>query len=136
MIPYNDLIQSYCKALKANDYQGMMRLFSKDAKVFSYIAGEQSAPEFYQYLFKTTRRTKVELKNIFIGLENKTTVAAYLSLEGAQNGNVAIQNTAADIFEFNSENKIIALRLIIDKLPLKKTPTDDNMANAMIPSNC
>lgn len=125
MIPYNGIIQAYCKALKMNDYQGMMSLFSKDAKVFSYIAGEQSAPEFYQYLFKTTRRTKVELKNIFIGLENKTTVAAYLYLEGVRNEKDAMQTTAADIFEFNSENKIIALRLIVDRLPLKKTLTAD-----------
>lgn len=132
MIPYNDIIQSYCNALKANDYQGIMSLFSKDAKVFSYIAGEQSAPEFYQDLFKTTRRTKVELKNIFIGLENKTTAVAYLYLEGVLNEKDAIQNTAADIFEFNSENKIIALRLIIDKLPLKKTLTDDGTVNAKL----
>ena len=116
---YNDIIQSYCKALKTNDYQTMISLFSKDAKVFSYIAGEQSAPEFYQNLFKMSRRTKVELKNIFIELNNKTTVAAYIYLEGVRNEKDAIQNTAADIFEFNSENKIIKLRLIVDKDPLK-----------------
>ncbi|HBL98836.1 TPA: hypothetical protein DDZ86_04300 [Candidatus Dependentiae bacterium] len=124
MILYNDIIQSYCKALKANDYNVMISLFSKDATVFSFFAGEKSAAEFFQNLFKTSRRTKVELKNMFIGLENKSTVAAYIYLEAVWNEKFALQFEAVDIFEFNSENKITTLRIILDTYPLRKLQTD------------
>ncbi len=124
MTAYNDIIQSYCKALKANDYQTMISLFSEDAKVFMpFFAGEKPAPEFFQNLFKTSRRTKVELKNMFIGVENKTTVAAYIYLQEK------IGFEAVDIFEFNSENKITTLRIILDTYPLRKLQTDAEKIN-------
>lgn len=72
MITYKDIIESYCHALKANDYQEMIRLFAEDAKVFSFFTGEKPAPAFFQNLFSTSRRTNVELKNMFIGTENKS----------------------------------------------------------------
>lgn len=117
---YKDIIQSYCRAVKANDYQAMISLFSKDARVFSFFAGEKSAPEFFQNLFKTSRRTTVELKNLFIGVDNKLTLAAYVYLEAIWNEKFALQFEAVDLFEFNAENKITTLRIILDTYPLRK----------------
>lgn len=132
MIRYNDIIQSYCKALKANDYPVMISLFSKDAKIFSFFAGEKPAPEFYQNLFKTSRRTKVELKNMFIGLENKQTVAAHIYLESLWNEKFTLQIEAVDIFEFDSENKITTLRIILDTYPLRKLQKDAETVNGKL----
>lgn len=119
MTLYHGIIQSYCEALKANDYQAIISLFSKNAKVFSFFAGEKPAPEFFQNLFKTSRRTRVDLKNMFIGLENKSTIAAYVYLEAIWNEKFELQFEAVDIFEFNSENKITTLRIILDTYPLR-----------------
>jgi hypothetical protein len=118
MILYNGTIQSYCTALRMNDYHAMIDLFSKDARVFSYFAGEKPATEFFHNLFKTSRRTKVELKNIFIG-ENAI-VAAYIHLEAIWNEKSAMQFEAVDIFEFDAEHKIKMLRIILDTYPLRK----------------
>ena len=57
MISYNDIIQSYCNALLENDYQIMIDLFSRNARVFGALAGEKPVPEFYQNLFKASNRT-------------------------------------------------------------------------------
>ena len=103
----------------------MISLFAKNAKVFSFFAGEKSAPEFFQNLFKTSRRTKVELKNMFIGVENKPTVAAYIYFEAVWNEKFTLQFEAVDMFEFNSENKITTLRIILDTYPLRKLQADD-----------
>ena len=125
---YNDIIQSYCQALLANDYQLMISLFSKDAKIFmSFFAGEKPAPEFFQNLFKTSRRTNVELRTMFIGLENKPTIAAYICLaeeKAMGNKKIVQQVEAVDIFEFDSENKITTLRIILDTYPLRKLQAD------------
>jgi len=115
---YCDCIQTYCTALKTNDYHTIIGLFSKDATVFSYFAGETSAPKFFENLFKTSRRTNVELKNLFIG-ENAT-IAAYIHLEAIWNNKIVIQFEAVDIFEFDAEHKIKTLRIILDTYPLRK----------------
>ncbi len=132
MIRYNDIIQSYCKALKANDCQTMISLFSKDAKVFSFLAGKQPVPQFYQNLFKTSHRTKVEPKNIFVELENKPTVAAYIYLEAVWKEKFMVQFEAVDIFEFNSENKITTLRIIMDTYPLRKLQAEPEAINKTV----
>lgn len=124
MTPYSDILQSYCLALLANDYQTMISLFSKNAKVFSFFAGKKSAPEFFQNLFKTSRRTKVELKNIFIEFENKPIVAAYICLESVWNEKAVLKFECVDIFEFDHENKITTLRIILDTYPLRKLQAD------------
>ena len=115
MTSYSDIIKSYCNALQTNDYQAIINLFAKDAKIFSLFAGEKSAKEFFQNLFKTSRRAKVELKNTFIGVENKQTVAACIYLEEVRNEKIAPPLEAIDIFEFNAENKITKLRIILNR---------------------
>jgi len=120
MTLYKDIIQVYCHALQENDYQAMIGLFSKEAKVFSFFAGEKSAPEFFQNLFKTSRRTNIELKNMFIGVKNKQTVAAHVYLEAIWNEKFTVQFDAVDIFEFDAENKITMLKIILDTYPLRK----------------
>jgi 5-hydroxyisourate hydrolase-like protein (transthyretin family) len=118
MSPYNTIIQTYCLALKLNDYPTLIKLFSKDAYVCSFFAGQKPAPEFFHNLFKTSKRTKVELKNIFIGENN--TIAAYIHLESIWNEKYTIQFEAVDIFEFNAEHKIKTLKIILDTYPLRK----------------
>ena len=132
MTLYSDIIQSYCTALKANDYQAIISLFSKDAKVFSFFAGEKMAPEFFQSLFKISRRAKVELKNLFIGVENKSIVAAYIYLEVIRDEKFSLQFEAVDIFEFNAENKITTQRIIMDTYPLRKLLADAETANTKL----
>ncbi|KKR96864.1 MAG: hypothetical protein UU47_C0006G0025 [candidate division TM6 bacterium GW2011_GWE2_41_16] len=105
----------------------MISLFSEDAKVFSFLVGEKSAPKFYQNLFKTSRRTQVELKNMFIG-ENKITAAAYLDIVAVRDEKFTVQFEAVDMFEFNAENKITTLRIIMDTYPLRKLQNDCDTA--------
>jgi limonene-1,2-epoxide hydrolase len=113
-----NIIQQYCRALQTNDYHAMIGLFSQDAKVISYFTGEKPAAEFFCNLFKTSRRTTVELKNLFI--DGNATIAAYVHLEAIWNEKSVIQFEAVDIFEVNSENKITTLRIILDTYPLRK----------------
>lgn len=124
MTLYNSIIQSYSKALLVNDYQAMIGLFSSEAKVFGALAGEKPVPEFYQNLFKASSRTKVELKNMFITSGVKPSVAAYLYIEAVRSEGFIIKFECVDIFEFNSENKITTLRIIMDTYPFRKMLAD------------
>lgn len=114
------IIKTYAQALRDNDYQTITCLFSKNAKIFSFLAGEKSPPDFFQNLFENSRRTKLEIKNILFDLDNKKTVAAYIYLEAVWNKQLTLQFEAVDIFEFDRENKIKTLKIILDTYPIRK----------------
>jgi hypothetical protein len=120
MKPLENVIRIYGQALKDNDYQTMNSLFSKDAKVFSFFAGEKSPLDFFQNLFENSHRTKVEIKNILFDLYNKKIAAAYIYLEAIWNKQSTIKFEAVDIFEFDQENKIKNLKIILDTYPIRK----------------
>ena len=117
---YENIIKFYTQALKDNNYQKIIDLFSKDAKVFSILSGEHPPSIFFQDLFRNTRRNKVEIKNIFLDLNNKKMMAAYIYLEAIWNNQSTIQFEAVDIFEFDQEDKIKYLRTILDTHLIRK----------------
>ena len=114
------IINTYAQALKDNDYQTMISLFSREAKIFSFLAGEKSPPDFFKNLFENSYRTRVEIKNILFDSDNKRTVAAYICLEAIWKKQSTIQFEAVDIFEFDRENKIKTLKIILDTYPIRK----------------
>lgn len=116
---YENIIKIYAKALKDNDYQSIIDLFSKKAKIFSLLAGEKSPSDFFLDLFAKSCRNKVEIKNIFFDSKNQTTVAAYIYLEAVLKNKCSIQLEVVDIFEFDAENKIKILKIILDTYPIR-----------------
>lgn len=113
-----NLLQAYCKALEQNNYDSILGLFSKGAKVFSYLAGEKTPEEFYKNLFENSTRTRVELKNIFLSPDHKT-IAAYLYIEAVRNKKIHVNFEAVDIMEINLENKIKSIQVIMDTHPIR-----------------
>jgi len=114
-----NIIKSYARALKDNDYPAIMQLFSKDAKIFSFQVGEQPPSTFFQNLFENSSRNKVEVKNILFDVANTKIAAAYIHLEAMWNKKYPIEFEAVDIFEFDSENKINMLKIILDTYPIR-----------------
>jgi hypothetical protein len=113
MEPLESVIKIYGQALKDNDYQTIISLFSEDAKVFSLFAGEKSPSVFFQNLFECSHRTKVEIKNIFFDPHDEKIAAAYIYMEAMRNQHV-IQAEAVDVFKFDHENKIKRLKIFLD----------------------
>lgn len=116
---YNNVIQCYAQALQKNDYPGIVKLFSKKAKIFSFLAGEQKPKIFFQNLFKNSFRRCVEIRNIFFDANNKKMAAVYLHLDAVLNQKHAIIFDAVDLFEFDSQYKIKTLKIILDTHPIR-----------------
>ena len=119
MITQENSITSYAKALKDNDYKAMVTLFTRDAKVFSFLAGEQSPSKFFKSLFENSTRSKVEVKNVFYDIKNDHMAAAYLHLVAMWNKKYPIEFDAVDIFEFDLNNKIKVLKIVLDTYPIR-----------------
>ena len=119
MRKHEEIIRLYAQALKDNDYQAIVDLFSKNARVFSFQFGEKSPPDFFRGLFENSCRNKVEIKNIFFDSKNRKMIAAYIHLEAVLYNKYPIQFEAVDIFEFDVENKIKALKIVLDTYPVR-----------------
>ena len=117
---FENIIRIYGRALKDNDYETMVGLFSDDAKVYSFQAGEKSPLDFFKNLFESSDRTKVEIKSILFDLQNRKIVAAYIYIESIWNKQSTIPFEAVDIFEFDLDDKIKSLRIILDTYPIRK----------------
>lgn len=115
----NNIIRTYAQTLENNDYQAIINLFSKDARIFSFQEGEQSPSAFFQNLFENSSRGKVEIKNVFFDVKNEKIIAAYIYLKVMWNKKDTIEFEAVDIFEFDSENKIKELKIILDTYPIR-----------------
>jgi hypothetical protein len=119
MKTFNTIIQSYAKALKDKDYQAIVNLFSQDARVFSPLRGEQPPSIFFPNYFQNNDISKVEVKNIFFDVENKNMAAAFLYFKEILNKKVPIEFEVVDIFEFDEDNKIKTLKIVLDTHPIR-----------------
>jgi hypothetical protein len=97
----------------------MIDLFSKNDRFFSFLTGKKLPSDFFQNLFENTCRNKVEIKNLFLDSKNRKTVAAYIYLEAILNNEYPIQFEVVDIFEFDAENKIEVLKIVLDTYPIR-----------------
>ena len=112
------IIASYAQALRDNDYETIISLFAEDAMVFSFLAGAQPPSVFFKRLFENSSRSKVEVRKLFFEEENGNTVVADVCLDAILDKEHSVTIEAVDIFEFNPENKIKTLRLVLDTHPI------------------
>lgn len=114
-----NIIRSYTKCLKNNDYDGVIKLFAKDAEVFSFLTGKQHPAVFFKTLFNDSTRSKVKIINIYSESKEKNKATAHLSLTALLKNKHEINFEAVDLFEFDSENKIRKLQIILDTHPIR-----------------
>lgn len=114
-----EVVKIYCQALLDNDYSDMIDLFAKNARISSYLAGDKSPFDFYQDLFANSRRTKVDLKNLFFDSKDKKILVAYIRIEAVWKEQFLIEFEAIDMFEFDKKNKVKSLKIILDTYPIK-----------------
>lgn len=113
------IIAMYTVALRDNDLEMMLKLFAPDAKVHSLFAGEKSASDFFQNLFESSSRTRVEIRRLFFDVHDKSAVAAHIEIDALWNNRSPITFEVVDIFTFGAGNRIKALKIILDTYPMR-----------------
>ena len=106
-------IKCYLEALQDGDFETLMTLFTKKAKVVSPLYGVQKANVFYRDLFRDTNRSKIKLLGIFTNLEDNTASVNFIYEWTLANGRLTTFD-CVDIFHFNKKNKITQLKIIYD----------------------
>lgn len=106
-----ELIEKYCHSLKANDYKAVISLFTEDGLVLSPLLGLLPHQDFYQKLFDTTYRDRVDIKNCFLTSQVGNSIAAHLTYTGGKNRQPPESLEFVDIFNLDSRNKIEKLTI-------------------------
>lgn len=108
------VIKAYFRGLEMRSYEQIMDLFSDDAVIHSPLYGEIKADKFYSELFSDTESSKITLKDIFLSETISNVAAAHFLYDWTLKDDALAQFECIDIFKFNTENKIIELKIIYD----------------------
>lgn len=107
-----NIIREYCDCLLKNDFDRIMQLFASKAFIKSpFLNGEKNANDFFTELFKTSKRLRVDIKNVFCDIEKDHIFAAYLDYEGISKEQQYVRRFI-DIFEFDDCSKIKKITII------------------------
>lgn len=106
-------VKAYLKALEIGSYENVMKLFTKDAMVFSPLYGKIKAIDFYRELFKDTSESKITLLNIFKS-DNKSVGAGHFRYGWVLKDGTTTSFECVDVFQFDCDGKIKQLTIIYD----------------------
>lgn len=111
------VIKKYFQALEECNYQGIIKLFTRNAVVESPIYGKRKATDFYRDLIKKTKASKIKVYQIY---KNSKSEAAYLQYQWTLHNNMLITFDCVDIFYFTDDGKISYLKTIYDTYKIRK----------------
>lgn len=106
-------IKAYLKALEKGGYENMIKLFTKNAVVFSPLYGKIKAIDFYRELFKDTSKSKITLLNIFKS-DNKCVGAGHFLYDWLLKDGTPTSFECVDVFQFTDDGRIKQLTIIYD----------------------
>lgn len=118
-----EIAKEYIDSLSKGDVEKIISLFTKNGKVYSPIYGEKSADGFYKSLNDDTINSELKLKGVFEDFETGKLALYFDYIWTVKSGKV-VEFDVVDIIEFDSENKIIELRIIYDTV-ISRTLIDE-----------
>ncbi len=107
------IIKKYLSALETGSYEKIIKLFAKNALIFSPLYGKIKAETFYKELMKDTSKSQIKLLNVF--KSNKKAVwAGHFLYEWKLKNGKETSFECVDIFVFDEKGKIKQLTIIYD----------------------
>lgn len=115
------IINEYFHGLEAASYEKVIRLFAKDAIVYSPLYGKIEAQKFYKDLFADTNDSKITLKNVFINPQNPNVAAAHFFYDWTLKDGSKAPFECVDVFTFDDKSDLIkTLTIIYDTAKTRK----------------
>ena len=111
-----NIIKQYLRTLKSGNYEAIVKLFTKDAVVYSPIYGRRNVKTFFKEVFADTVKSKLTLFNIFKG---KNSAAFHFNYEWTLKNGTVVSSETIDIIKI-SKGKIKELKIIYDASKTRK----------------
>lgn len=114
-------IQKYYRRIQAQDYKGILALFSKKGWVVHPVFGKRGAGPFFKRLLSVSVVNRTRIKNLFVDPKQPNRVAAYLSDQVKTNeGEKYAIPHIVHVFDFSKEGTIKQITVIFDIWPFRK----------------
>ncbi len=114
-----DAALKYLEYLEKGQIENVIELFHIDGIVDSPLYGVKKASDFYQELSNDTRNSQLHLLGIYEQNEAND-IALYFTYQWTLKNNEEVKFDVVDIITFDSENKIIKLKIIYDTVVARK----------------
>ena len=105
----------YIEFLAKGEVQKVIKLFSKEAIVYSPIYGVKRAEEFFIELNEDTNNSDLILNGIFEE-QHSNRLALYFKYKWTLKSDKLVEFEVVDILEFNESNEINELKIIYDSV--------------------
>ena len=111
---YKAVMQNYLNAFNRSDLEGILSLFSEQARIYSPTQAKPKTPrEFYPTLLERSKGTTFTLKTFFSGEEQNSAAMIFDYNKAMPDGSVTVFD-CVDICSFDEDNKIAEMKIIFD----------------------
>ena len=99
----------------------MLKLFTADASVLSPMLGEVDHAEFFPKVFGASSATTITVFDVLISAEGHPRAIGYFNYDWTLKDGSKILFDAADVFDFDSDGRIVKLTILYDTHPIRHT---------------
>ncbi|MCG2575111.1 nuclear transport factor 2 family protein [Acinetobacter sp. ME22] len=111
----NTLCLKYLNALNKSNLNGVLELFTDDAKIDSPLYGIKEANVFYKELFLDTSESNTTLLHIFENSETNDSIALHFEYEWTLSNGEIVKCECVDVFYLNENmDKFKKMKIIYD----------------------
>lgn len=120
-MPKQTLIKKFFQEIEKGHYDEVVKLFAPQGKIHSPIYGSMDAASFYKKLSIDAKATKIEIRNIFIDINNPHLAAAYIISSWGFKTGKSFNLEGINIFEFTSdEAQFQSVKFIYDTYTIRQ----------------
>lgn len=111
---FAEKLKEYLRELEKSNVDGVVALFSADAKIYSPLLGWVSPQPFYSKLADASGNSTITLLDIFQSTEGNRTASAFFRYDWVLRDGSKVSFECVDVFDFNDAGLIEKLTIIYD----------------------
>lgn len=112
-------LKDYLQELEKSNVNGVVSLFSPQARIYSPLLGWVSPDPFYRKLAAASGNSKITLLDIFHSATEKRCATAYFRYDWMLKDGSVVSFDCVDVFDFNEEGQIEKLVIIYDTYAIR-----------------
>ncbi len=118
---YEDVVNKYMQALAACDLDGLCKLFTPDAKIYSPLLGWVEHRGFFEKMctLSDIEKSYQIPHNTMLSAEGKSTMIKHFTYHWAVKDGRSTTFEVCDVFEFNDDNLITKETILYDTYQLR-----------------
>lgn len=116
---HTDTIRRYLACLQASDVEGLVAVFSADARVYSPFLGWMDPRPFFTKVVEASGQSRIETHDILVSASGASRAAGYFTYHWQLKDGSQVKFDAVDVFDFDAEGRIRCMTIVYDTHPVR-----------------